>query len=391
MNKVVTINLNGNAYQLEEIGYETLRKYLDNAARQLATNPDKDEIIADIEQAIGDKCRARTGPHRTVVLAKDVEQIIAEMGPVDDGSTHATKADEDAKTPPPPNEPNSGVRPVRRMYKLQDGAILAGVCNGIAAYFRIDPSLVRILFVVLAFFTLGGMAVAYLALILILPAADTPGEKAAAHGIPSTAQEFIHRAREGYYEAAKNWNDKHARRQWKRKFRREMGGWNQRFKQEMRAHSAAWQSNWGQNWANHPGAYRGLWFTLSLLTVFTVAFTIAWILAMISLLTTGAVYGIALPAGMPVWAGVVVLFLIYHFAVWPLRASRHALSHGGWGGSHGAGSCSGPADALVWFVFLGFMVWLADRYVPHAHDALVSIPPLLDRAAASVRDWWVHR
>ena len=391
MNKVVTINLNGNAYQLEEIGYETLRTYLDNAARQLSTNPDKDEIIADIEQAIGDKCRARTGPHRTVVMAKDVEQIISEMGPVDDGSTQADEVKEDRKSAPPPHETTSGVRPVRRIYKLQEGAILAGVCNGIAAYFRIDPSLIRILFVVLGFFTLGGMAVAYLALILILPAADTPDEKAAAHGMPSTAQEFIHRAREGYYEAAKNWGDKHARREWKRKFRHEMGGWGQRFQREMRAHSAAWQTNWRQNWTSHPGAFRGLWFTHSLLTLFTVAFTLAWIFATISLVTTGAVYGIALPGGMPVWAGVVALFLIYHFSVWPLRATQHALSHGGWAGSGGSRPCSGPGDALAWFIFLGFSVWLADRYVPHAHEALMNIPPALERAAASVRDWWAHR
>jgi len=86
MNKVVTINLNGNAYQLEEAGYDMLRVYLDDAARQLAGNPDKDEIIADIEQAIADKCRALLNSSRSVVLTKQVEQIIAEMGPVEDGS-----------------------------------------------------------------------------------------------------------------------------------------------------------------------------------------------------------------------------------------------------------------------------------------------------------------
>ncbi len=51
MNKVVTINLNGTAYQLEEAGYEVLRHYLDAAVLSLANNPDKDEIVTDIEQA----------------------------------------------------------------------------------------------------------------------------------------------------------------------------------------------------------------------------------------------------------------------------------------------------------------------------------------------------
>jgi hypothetical protein len=35
MNKVIAIHLHGTAFQLEEGGYETLRAYLDNAARQL--------------------------------------------------------------------------------------------------------------------------------------------------------------------------------------------------------------------------------------------------------------------------------------------------------------------------------------------------------------------
>ena len=83
MNKVITINLNGVAYQLEEGGYDALRAYLDHAARRLEGNPDKDEIITDIEQAIADKFRALLGAHKTVVNTKEVTGVIAEMGPVE--------------------------------------------------------------------------------------------------------------------------------------------------------------------------------------------------------------------------------------------------------------------------------------------------------------------
>ena len=54
MNKVTTINLNGKAYQVEEAGYELLRKYLDQAGVKLEGNPDKTEIMGDFEQAIAD-------------------------------------------------------------------------------------------------------------------------------------------------------------------------------------------------------------------------------------------------------------------------------------------------------------------------------------------------
>ena len=83
MNKVIAINLNGNAYQVEEAGYDALRAYLENASGQLASNPDKDEILADIEQSIADKFRALMGPHKTVLLEREVQSVIASMGPVE--------------------------------------------------------------------------------------------------------------------------------------------------------------------------------------------------------------------------------------------------------------------------------------------------------------------
>jgi phage shock protein C len=56
------------------------------------------------------------------------------------------------------------VRPHERMF--------AGVANGLAAYFNIDPVLVRLGFVVLALINGIGIAV-YLILWLLLPSADS--------------------------------------------------------------------------------------------------------------------------------------------------------------------------------------------------------------------------
>src|SRR6185503_1447822 len=83
MQKVSTINLNGNAYQIEEAGYGALVGSLDGAQRQLRENPDRMEIIADLEQAIADKCVRFLKPQKTVVTSSEVEQIIKEMGPVE--------------------------------------------------------------------------------------------------------------------------------------------------------------------------------------------------------------------------------------------------------------------------------------------------------------------
>ena len=77
------------------------------------------------------------------------------MGPVDDGSGTSTPESEPASAQKEPRDPSSTTRPIRRIYQVKEGAMIAGVCNGIALYLGIDPSIVRVLFIVLGFFTLG--------------------------------------------------------------------------------------------------------------------------------------------------------------------------------------------------------------------------------------------
>lgn len=60
---------------------------------------------------------------------------------------------------------------MKRLYKINEGKKIAGVCGGIAEYFQIDPSLVRIGWVLFSF--AGGSGVlAYIIAALILPNKD---------------------------------------------------------------------------------------------------------------------------------------------------------------------------------------------------------------------------
>jgi phage shock protein C len=56
--------------------------------------------------------------------------------------------------------------------------ILAGVCGGIAEYFEIDPTLVRILYAALSFFSAAfpGL-ILYIIMLLIMPPAGTGNDK----------------------------------------------------------------------------------------------------------------------------------------------------------------------------------------------------------------------
>src|SRR5687768_4168807 len=83
MQKVITINLNGTAFQLDERGYDELRAYLEYAESQLSGNPDALEILRDLEQSVAEKCQRLLGPGKTVVTAAEIAQILREIGPVE--------------------------------------------------------------------------------------------------------------------------------------------------------------------------------------------------------------------------------------------------------------------------------------------------------------------
>jgi phage shock protein C len=62
--------------------------------------------------------------------------------------------------------------PVERLSRRRDGRMLAGVCGGLADWFDVDPTLVRVAFAVLG--ALGGLAVPiYLAAWLLIPEEGT--------------------------------------------------------------------------------------------------------------------------------------------------------------------------------------------------------------------------
>jgi phage shock protein C len=66
----------------------------------------------------------------------------------------------------------------RRLYRCRHDKILAGVASGVAEYFDLDPSLVRVLFLVSTFF--GGLGfLLYIAMAIIVPLEPISADAAA--------------------------------------------------------------------------------------------------------------------------------------------------------------------------------------------------------------------
>jgi phage shock protein PspC (stress-responsive transcriptional regulator) len=386
MNKVIIINLNGNAYQLEEDAYDALRAYLDTARARLEGNPDRDEILADIEQAIADKFRGALGANKSVVLLNEVKGVIAEMGPVEAAGEAGAAQGAPAAPAPGAKEAPKGEAPgaPRRLYRINDGAMLAGVCNGLAVYVGVDATIVRIVFVILSLlYGFGGLL--YLIMAIIIPSATTSDEKAAAFGTPSTTQEFIKRAREGYYEGMKTFRDKREYREWRRKFRREMKGWGHQLKEEMQRNANQWSYNWHQHWEQHGPRLFGAWLLAPFFALASLVVTLAVFYAIYSILVHGAAFGIGVPAGIPHWAAIIILLFLIQFIVWPLKAMRHSVLYGyGPPYYHPVVHFWNGIAGLAVFVVV---VWLFIHHPSQVRDAIQNFGHEMRAAFEAFRSW----
>lgn len=76
----------------------------------------------------------------------------------------------------------------KRLYRSNHDRMVAGVCGGIAEYFSLDPTVVRLIFAVLILVGVGSPVLAYLVLWFIMPEAPTtfqpPAERESVHDQP---------------------------------------------------------------------------------------------------------------------------------------------------------------------------------------------------------------
>lgn len=58
---------------------------------------------------------------------------------------------------------------MKNLVRRRDDRMVAGVCSGVADYLGVDPTLVRLLTVVLAIVSVGAAVVAYVAAWILMP------------------------------------------------------------------------------------------------------------------------------------------------------------------------------------------------------------------------------
>ena len=181
MQRVITVSLNHNSYVLEEDAHARLEHYLAESAATLASNPDRAEILADLEQAIADQCSRRLQPGHTVITLAELQPALEEIGRVaDPAASESVNHGAAAETVTRPG-----------LEQVSEGAWISGVCNGLARSASIDVTLTRVIALLLLFVTGGTMVLLYVVLMLLIPYAPLQLNAPPLRKIPANCREIV--------------------------------------------------------------------------------------------------------------------------------------------------------------------------------------------------------
>ena len=247
MNKTININIAGTVFNVDEDAYDLLNKYLESIKLYFSKIDKDGEIISDIESRIAENFLSKLSNKNKSISLSDVKNIIKIMGTLDDFKEIYDDENKEEETFSSNGKDSKklhrnisdkviagvasgisnyfqvdpiiiriiflaslfaggfgffayiicwigipskdGSEPIitRRYYRDMDDKVIGGVAMGIAKYFSVDVSIIRILFIVSIFFGGFGLIV-YFILWFITPEAKTVGEKMSMTGYAVTLE-----------------------------------------------------------------------------------------------------------------------------------------------------------------------------------------------------------
>ena len=213
MKKTFTINISGSIFHIDDDAFEKLQKYLHMLNKHFGPAIEGQEILQDIEARIAELFLEKTGNKVDVITDFMVDEVIARMGKPEDFMDQEEEASGKTPTETAPEEGDQKIR--RRLYRDGDSRVLGGVCSGMAAYFNIDPVMMRVIFFLL-FFLIGPFnLLLYFILWIVVPKAKTTaqrlemrGKEATISNIEKSIKEEVNEVGESYTKFANAKNEK---------------------------------------------------------------------------------------------------------------------------------------------------------------------------------------
>jgi phage shock protein PspC (stress-responsive transcriptional regulator) len=167
MKEVTRIHIAKTSYDIETSAKKVLETYL----KTLEAYSDDTDIIEDIEIRITEILLERGVKKNGVITEADVKALKQQLG-----EPHEFMGEGDIAIGAMKNEQEDD-DVSRKLYRNTDNAVFGGVLSGIAAFFKINPVWVRLIFILVAFASFGTAILVYIVLWIAVPPAKTAADK----------------------------------------------------------------------------------------------------------------------------------------------------------------------------------------------------------------------
>lgn len=181
MKQVININFHGQIVPIEVSAFDLLKLYTASLTNYFKNEEGKEEIINDIESRIAELFQERLKKGVTCITDDDVNAIIKSMGRPEEFEGEEPNSFAQSSTASAEDTTGSGqaqqaampnTTDYKRLFRDENDKVLGGVCAGLANYFGIDRTIVRVIFVVLIF-SFGFGLIPYFILWIALPSSAT--------------------------------------------------------------------------------------------------------------------------------------------------------------------------------------------------------------------------
>jgi phage shock protein PspC (stress-responsive transcriptional regulator) len=175
MKEVTRIHIAKTSYDVELEAKKELESYL----KALENYSGDADILTDVEIRITEILDERGVKKNGVVAADDVKALKEQLG-----EPREFQDDEHAPTENIEVIQDSN----RKLFRDTDRAVFGGVLAGIASFFKVNPALVRILFIIVALASFGTALLVYAVLWIAVPPARTAADRLQMAGQPVTVE-----------------------------------------------------------------------------------------------------------------------------------------------------------------------------------------------------------
>lgn len=177
MKKIVDLSIGRMSFSLEDDAYDKLERYLQSFENSIKDENERVEVMQDVETRIAEIFLKEQNFKDEVITVRVVNIVIDILGEVEDAD------DEYVET----NTSETYTLGEKKIYRDPNNKMLGGLCSGLSVYLKIDPTIVRLIFALLAV-CYGSSIIVYIVCWIVIPEALTISQQLELRGYATTAE-----------------------------------------------------------------------------------------------------------------------------------------------------------------------------------------------------------